>query len=461
MSIVACPRCRDEVTLPARLSPQARVRCPLCRDEYTLSEALAKMPPMLIVLDAGPDADVGGYGEPEYKVAGDAAPAMGVFDSSPAVGDAPAMPRAGVKAGARPKKKSGGGAVSQIVQVVLGGIGAFALFNPIAWHLMDQDPFSMGPIVAKYVPAVVPVKYRGTTPSGGGNTKGTDLANNGGNAKPPVPAVVQNKKSNGNVFDTGDKFKNLDPNEIKPMIDPLDPGGAPVIPPEPEVMIDDPLNPKPTPVKPMVDKPVDFTPPMPKPVDPNAKTPVSSADITTAYAFAVNKREDFEAAGSEEPAVRKQKGKDLYEAAAQLGKLCAEADMTEAENADKLSLIKDELTMKMTGNGVRLTMLAVFADPSLADDSKEEGIAVGGVIKDFKDLGATKEMTIEVTRQNGTLFTLPIVTTKNFEEEGAKIGDKAIVLGKIVRDPKKDLPSYKGEAPQVIQAGHTTLVPAP
>ncbi|MCE9532224.1 MAG: hypothetical protein K8T89_14060 [Planctomycetes bacterium] len=463
MSIVACPRCRDEVTLPARISPQARVRCPLCRDEYTLSEALAKMPPMLIVLDAGPDADVGGYGEPEYKVAGDAAPAMGgVFDSSPAVGDAPAMPRTGVKAGARPKKKSGGGALSQIIQVELGGIGAFALFNPIAWYLMDQDPFSMGPIVAKYVPSVVPEKYRGSTPSGGANGKGSDIAKNGGNSKaPPVPDVVKNKKSNGSVFDTGDKFKGLDPNDIKPAVDPLDPGGAPAIPPEPEVMIDDPLNPKPVPVKPMVDKPVDFTPPMPKPVDPNAKPPVNTSDITTAYALAVSKREDFDASVSEESSVRKQKFKDLYEAAAQLGKLCAEADMMEAENADKVSLIKDELAMKMTGNGARLVMLAVFADPGLADGATEEGIAVGGVIKDFKDLGATKEMTIEVTRQNGTLFTLPIVTTKSLEEDGAKVGDKAIVLGKIVRDPKKDLPKYKGEAPQVIQAGHTTLVPAP
>lgn len=456
MSIVACPRCRDEVTLPARLSPQARVRCPLCRDEYTLSEALAKMPPTLIVLDAGPDGDVGGYGEPEYKVAGDAAPAMGgVFDSSPAVGDAPAMPRAGVKGSARPKKKSGGGAVSQIVQVVLGGIGAFALFNPIAWYLMDQDPFSMGPIVAKYVPSVVPEKYRGATPSGSANSKGTDVAKNGGT--PPVPAVVKNKKSNGNVFDTGDKFKGLDPNDVKPMIDPLDPGGAPVIPPEePEVMIDDPLNPKP--VKPMVDKPVDFTPPMPKPADPNAKTPVSSAEITTAYAFAVNKREDFEGSAGEEAAVRKQRGKDMYDAAAALGKLCAEADMADGENADKVALIKDELTSKIGKYGV---MMALFADQRLAEGATEEAIAVSGVIKDIKALGGTHETTIEVTRPDKTLFTVPVVTLKSLEDDGAKVGDTAIILGKIVRDPKKDLPTYKGEAPQVIHAGHTTVVPAP
>jgi len=450
MSIVACPRCRDEVMLPAKFSPQARVRCPLCRDEYTLSEALAKMPPMLIVLDAGPVAEAGGYGEPAYQVAGEAPAMGGMFDSSPAaMGDAAPTPARPMRTGgARPKKKSGG-AVGQIIQVVLGGIGAFALFNPIAWWSpMDQDPFGMGPIVAKYVPSIVPAKFRGKSASGDAENGGSGIAKNNGNNHPPVPAVVKNKK-NSNVFDTGDKFKNLDPMELKPALDPLDPGGVPAIPPEPDVKIDDPLNPKPMP-----NKPVDFTPPMPKPEDPNAKPPVSTADITTAFAFAVNKREDFEASAGEEAAVRRQKGKDLYEAAATLGKLCAEADMAEGENADKVALIKDELGNKIAKYG---PMMALFADQRLADGATEEAIAVSGVIKDIKPLGATHETTIEVTRPDKTLFSIPVVTMKSLEDEGAKVGDTLIVLGKIIREPKKDLPKYKGEAPQVIQAGHTTL----
>src|SRR5687767_14740485 len=119
MSIIACPRCRDEVTLPPKVSPQARVRCPLCRDEYILSEALAAMPPTLIVLDAGPDADVGGYAEPEYKVAGVSAGSMvpsGVFDTTGPAGEGVA-PRPEVK-GARPRKKKEGSAISMMLQVV-------------------------------------------------------------------------------------------------------------------------------------------------------------------------------------------------------------------------------------------------------------------------------------------------------------------------------------------------------
>jgi hypothetical protein len=40
MCIVRCPRCRDEVTVPARATSRALVRCPLCLEQYLLAEAL-------------------------------------------------------------------------------------------------------------------------------------------------------------------------------------------------------------------------------------------------------------------------------------------------------------------------------------------------------------------------------------------------------------------------------------
>src|SRR4029450_3383965 len=50
MTIVRCPRCRDEVTVPPRASGVALVRCPLCLEQYLLSEALAQAPPALIMV---------------------------------------------------------------------------------------------------------------------------------------------------------------------------------------------------------------------------------------------------------------------------------------------------------------------------------------------------------------------------------------------------------------------------
>jgi hypothetical protein len=52
--ISTCPRCRLQVSLPAKASPAAQVKCPLCSAEYALQEALNEVPPMLIVLDPGP-----------------------------------------------------------------------------------------------------------------------------------------------------------------------------------------------------------------------------------------------------------------------------------------------------------------------------------------------------------------------------------------------------------------------
>src|SRR5262245_45970899 len=50
MSIVRCPRCRDEVTVPAKASGRALVRCPLCLEEYLLAEALTNAPPPLVII---------------------------------------------------------------------------------------------------------------------------------------------------------------------------------------------------------------------------------------------------------------------------------------------------------------------------------------------------------------------------------------------------------------------------
>src|SRR3954452_22975511 len=50
MTIVRCPRCRDEVTVPPRATARALVRCPLCLEQYLLAEALANAPPLLAII---------------------------------------------------------------------------------------------------------------------------------------------------------------------------------------------------------------------------------------------------------------------------------------------------------------------------------------------------------------------------------------------------------------------------
>jgi hypothetical protein len=51
MSVVACPKCAEKVSLPEKTPGAAKVRCPLCSATYELSEALAAVPPMLEVVE--------------------------------------------------------------------------------------------------------------------------------------------------------------------------------------------------------------------------------------------------------------------------------------------------------------------------------------------------------------------------------------------------------------------------
>src|SRR5688500_5736483 len=147
MTIVHCPRCRDEVTVPARAQAKALVRCPLCLEEYLLGEALDLVPPALIVLDGS-----GGGDEPElvgavaaadlveaeaggeYRVAGGGFEAA--LDSRPGEGATVSPARPGVK-GTRPKRKPKS-AIFELTKIVVGGLIGCCLAPLEVWWVFDN-----------------------------------------------------------------------------------------------------------------------------------------------------------------------------------------------------------------------------------------------------------------------------------------------------------------------------------
>src|SRR5688572_30429621 len=73
MTIVRCPRCRDEVSLPPKATGRALVRCPLCLEQYLLAEAMAGAPPALVII--GGEVEQAAIAPPEvdgteYKMTG-------------------------------------------------------------------------------------------------------------------------------------------------------------------------------------------------------------------------------------------------------------------------------------------------------------------------------------------------------------------------------------------------------
>src|SRR5262245_60229335 len=107
MSVVRCPRCRDEVTVPSGATSRALVRCPLCLEQYLLAEALANAPPPLVII--GGDVSVAAMQRPaesesDYKISGGGfSPAM--FDSSAPTASTMTIPRPVLRTTRRPQRR--------------------------------------------------------------------------------------------------------------------------------------------------------------------------------------------------------------------------------------------------------------------------------------------------------------------------------------------------------------------
>jgi hypothetical protein len=171
MSVVRCPRCRDEVTVPPGAGVRALVRCPLCLEQYLLAEALANAPPLLVIIGGDvPNAAIQRPAESEsdYKIAtGGFSPA--VFESAGPISTVTIPPSrtAGgtptIRTGRRAPRREISGLLF-LVNVVAGGLLAAPLALLTLWWVFGVDPPELGPLgpkVAKYAPWAVPAGLRG------------------------------------------------------------------------------------------------------------------------------------------------------------------------------------------------------------------------------------------------------------------------------------------------------------
>src|SRR6476620_10085071 len=161
MTIVRCPRCRDEVTVPAKATGRALVRCPLCLEEYLLAEALANAPPPLVIIGGEVEQaliDSTASDGSEYQLAGGHyAPEM-VHSTAASIASSAAA-RPALRPMARPRRKETSGLVL-LVNYVVGGLVGLTLGVVVLWWL-GRDPLELGPRVAAYAPWIVPQQFHG------------------------------------------------------------------------------------------------------------------------------------------------------------------------------------------------------------------------------------------------------------------------------------------------------------
>jgi hypothetical protein len=165
MTIVRCPRCRDEVTVPPRATERALVRCPLCLEQYLLAEALANAPPSLVII--GGEVEEAAIQRPtetenEYTID------TGGFSADMLQAAVPTntvvtLPRPALRAGRRPQRQEKGGLVF-FLSVVAGGLLAAPLAILTLWWVFRVDRLDLGPSVARYASWIVPEEFRGELP---------------------------------------------------------------------------------------------------------------------------------------------------------------------------------------------------------------------------------------------------------------------------------------------------------
>jgi hypothetical protein len=495
MSIVRCPRCRDEVTVPSRASQKALVRCPLCLEEYLLQEALSLMPPALEVIDGSLGVEepalaaVGAAaGDESYELAGRGERSSGfagAFDASPGTGSATVGPRPASK-GARPKRKERG-ILGTVLGPVLGGIVGIVLAQLVLWWLFSKDPVQLGPEVAKYVPQIVPEQFR----ENGSSSKNGEAATPGSSRAPSRPSgqsPAANSAAAGSDSQPASNFPVGNtglvgelPLEAPSLESPTLPGpgaeggvfGDPQIAPP---AIEPPL-PELPPIDPPLGDPVtsnsrsEETPfpapsageqPTALPIAPAAdQRPIpTTADFERGVSAAVASLEKLEApADPSLPAevaneTRRQLYTDMYDTAAEVGRLATFVSTSDADLIDAVGSLHDLLGKLVTTKSAALNSLTGIKLPELKAD---DGALVMGTVRDFRAAGSMFELTIEAGR---TRTPVAIVSPTNPQDFCAP-GDSIVVVGRIVEAPKKNISGFEGDHERVVLYGASAVAAKP
>ena len=490
MTIVHCPRCRDEVTVPAKATPRALVRCPLCLEEYLLAEALAEMPPALLIvgdemdeepalIGAGAAAAEAGRGYGEAGGFGG-----GVFDSSAPAGAAVTPARTAVKAGARPRRKEKS-ALGEMVKIVLGGVVGLSIGLLVLWWGLRKDPLKLGPRVSPYAPWIVPAEFR-HTPTEAGTTAQNNATSNSNNLNVPGPAADGSFQAAPQASVATNTDKGTSGNSLQTLPDPLIGEPGPINPVAPASIDVPSLDPAPTTpesnppatatsengnTKPATPPPssVDFTnllpdgdtpPPTPEtnpqpPVEPVPETPpaATAAELATAVQAANDALAAVEAGKNEPKEVRQQLFTDLYLAVADAGRILSHLDPADADVADPLAQLK-RFHAELAAQPGKVSAFGHLGRTHLPERKAGEGFAVAGNVIEYRVAGSVFETTLDA----GSGVQVLLVSPGN-PQDFCEIGDQLLVTGRIVEDPAKNIRGYDGEAERVMLLGDAALVP--
>lgn len=165
IQILSCESCHQPFALPEGVSPDASLSCPQCNHVVSLSSIL--------------NSDVPSWNVVEGSAAANAPSDVAVPAEEAAVTTEEDLELADVEETKKDSKsqvnwsefkpithdqfernkRRSRSPIWSILQVVLGGVASVPIALLILWHLLDKDVAGAGPMVAEYVPWIVPEKF--------------------------------------------------------------------------------------------------------------------------------------------------------------------------------------------------------------------------------------------------------------------------------------------------------------
>jgi len=492
MSVVACPKCTEKVTLPPKTPSAAKVRCPLCGEQYLLSEAMSTLPPMLEVIEL-PD----GFSEPREDVSISTEAFLASADrSAPAVDDGddlklqgegavataqeetrydqwgavssstPAYDLAGPQVKrellpARPRrKKKGVNPLFHVVGIVLGGVVAIpAALLILLWMpgSLQRDPLDIGPWLGKNVPYIVPAKFRSTSDDTSTGTNDDSSASTVASKSDNSASTSSSAAAKGEGLQLGNKFDQA-LNDSRTSFGPGKPAKKPAAPNNnaaPE-LDDTPLLGGPsTGTEPAIEPVLDTNPEKTKTRSEPAVAPKAEPDAEKPEAKTAPTKSEDEPKPSDDPllAVREalvEADRAFNEAAAGQEKKTAAMAMYRAA-----ARLAEELPADATGetgleilvaDPMKLQVVGVATASWLDNEERgTNGVVLSGSVKSCQAAGERFELHVELPSRDKR--EVIVITTVECEA-----GDRVFVAGRIVDNAKGMIEGYEGEAAKAIDA---------
>jgi len=434
-AISTCPKCQRQVAIPTGADSAAMVRCPLCSVEYPLSEALALVPPELILVapltavesaaiaPEAPFVEGHPFGD-DYDIVTEREEGVEAIEEHPlfaatqeAEGAVEGAPAEKAEAAAKPapkrRRRQPKSMLQAAIEIVTGGVaGTLFAYYGLAWYQgpqFDLPKFGM--------PFIEQLTFDPSRPEGGVRKRRVE--------EPLKPAVPQ----------------------------PAEPKPAPKEEPKPQTP------PAAEEKKPAPDAAAEKSAPLAEPAAPEATPKPEAADKVgprNAPKFTSDDLGKALKAANDALGDGARMTPEVFAEFCRLGEAATfvEPNPTDTQLADRQQAVRTVLE-KIARQADLFNEIGRLAGGRLDGDADlKGGILLAGVVKAVKSQGPLSGAAIDLADfPNKTIM---VLSDRPLE---MKDGDRVLVLGGVVSNPTQNLAGYSGTKPLVVWHGVSVKAP--